>query len=199
MACGISTQGSNPCRLQWKCGVLTTGLSGKSPDLVLKSKILEENPSDPAVQLFPGLHVRLRTSRQPARVAQPRLGPACVLGSPPSSCHLSASAVEAPAVPRCQGHVLTPVSPHYQGEQSGDAPLLLGRAAPGGWPTTVRFMPVPPRPCPLPVLPTSRRLCRPFYSPSFFTFSVSPLPYCLPKVTCLMNGISNIVYAERLH
>ena len=24
-------QGSNPCSLQWKCGVLTTGLPGKSP------------------------------------------------------------------------------------------------------------------------------------------------------------------------
>ena len=42
MACGILVpdQGWNPCPLQWKCGVLTTGLPGNSPPIFFNLSML---------------------------------------------------------------------------------------------------------------------------------------------------------------
>ena len=39
-------QGSNPCPLQWKCRVLTTGPPGKSPSLFLKCSYQPLNEFD---------------------------------------------------------------------------------------------------------------------------------------------------------
>ena len=47
-ACGIFlNQGSDPCHLNWKCGVLTTGLPGKSPSHYLLAKASHSLPKWP--------------------------------------------------------------------------------------------------------------------------------------------------------
>lgn len=113
-------------------------------------------------------------------VAQPGMGMAMFRGR--LSCLLRVQGsitVDAPAVSRScilvPCHVLTPVSSHYQQEQSRNASPVLGMVAPGGGANRGQI----PAPFLLP-LPTAcpssvrRPLSCPFCVPSFVTRPMSP-------------------------